>query len=94
MNIFGKRSDLPFSRKSDRKKDKSVVSFTHEQNIICSQTLEPKHSWTTLSMSRPLFVRSYLQVTWWTFSANEKEELLESNDNDEAYCDSELLWRF
>ena len=40
MNIFGKRSDLPFSRKSDRKKDKSVVSFSHEQNIICSQTLE------------------------------------------------------
>ena len=38
MNIFGKRSDLPFSRKSDRKKNKSVVSFTHEQNIICSQT--------------------------------------------------------
>ena len=38
MNILGKRSDLPFSRKSDRKKEKSVVSFTHEQNIICSQT--------------------------------------------------------
>ena len=36
-NIFGKRSDLPFSRKSDRKKEKSVVSFTHEQNSICSQ---------------------------------------------------------
>ena len=39
MNILGKRSDLPFSRKSDRKKEKSTVSFTHEQNIICSQTL-------------------------------------------------------
>ena len=39
MNILGKRSDLPFSRKSDRKKEKSMVSFTHEQNIICSQTL-------------------------------------------------------
>ena len=37
MNILGKRSDLPFSRKSDRKKEKSVVSFTHEQNSICSQ---------------------------------------------------------
>ena len=37
-NIFGKWSDLSFSRKSDRKKEKSVVSFTHEQNIICSQT--------------------------------------------------------
>ena len=38
MNIFGKRGDLPFSRKSDRNNDKSVVLFTHEQNIICSQT--------------------------------------------------------
>ena len=38
MNILGKRSDLPFSRKSDRK-EKSTVFFTHEQNIICSQTL-------------------------------------------------------
>ena len=38
MNILGKRSDLPFSRKSDRKKEESTVSFTHEQNIICSQT--------------------------------------------------------
>ena len=39
MNILGKRSDLPFSRKSDHKKEKSTVSFTYEQNIICSQTL-------------------------------------------------------
>ena len=38
MNIFGKRSELPFSRKSDRKKEKSTVSFTHVQNFICSQT--------------------------------------------------------
>ena len=38
MNILGKRSNLPFSRKSDCKKDKSTVSFTHVQNIICSQT--------------------------------------------------------
>ena len=59
--IFGKWSDLPLSRKSDHKKEKSVVSFTHEQNIICSETI----SWMTLSMSRPLFVGSYLQVTWW-----------------------------
>ena len=34
MNVFGK---LPFSRKSDRKKKKSVASFTHERNIICSR---------------------------------------------------------
>ena len=38
MNILGKRSDLPFSRKSDRTKEKSTVSFTHVQNITCSQT--------------------------------------------------------
>ena len=38
MNIFFKRRDLPFSRKSDRKKEKSVVSCKHKQNIICSQT--------------------------------------------------------
>ena len=37
MNILEKRSDLPFSRKSDRKKEKSVVSFTRKQNSICSQ---------------------------------------------------------
>ena len=36
-------------------------TFKHEQNIICSQ-----QSWMTLRMSRPLFVSSYLQVTWWT----------------------------
>ena len=36
-----------------------MVSFTHEQNIICSQTLL-----TALHMSRPLFVGSYSQVTW------------------------------
>ena len=31
MNISGKRSDLPFSGKSDLKREKSAVSFTHEQ---------------------------------------------------------------
>ena len=55
--ILGKQSDLSFSRK-----EKSMVSFTYEQNIICSQTPEPntraKRSWTTLRMSKPLFV-------WW-----------------------------
>ena len=39
MNIFGKdqRRGLPFPPKIDRK-EKRVVSFTHEQNIICCQT--------------------------------------------------------
>ena len=55
---------LLFSRKSDRKKEKSVVSFTHEQNIICSQT--------QLDYRRPLFVGNYLQATF-RLSINEKE---------------------
>ena len=38
MNNLGKRSDLTFSCKSDHKKEKSTLSFTHVQNIICSQT--------------------------------------------------------
>ena len=75
MNILGKQSDMPFSRKSDCKKEKSTVSFTHEQNIICSQTLL-----TALRMSRPLFVGSYLQVTWWAFG-QWKERKFASNDN-------------
>ena len=37
-SLKGQRSDLPFSHKSDRKKEKNVVSFAHEQNIICSRT--------------------------------------------------------
>ena len=46
MNIFFKWSDLPFSRKSDRKKKKSVASCTHKQNIICSQTqLVDERAW-------------------------------------------------
>ena len=49
------QSDLPFLRKSDRNREKSVVSFTHELNIICSQTQldDIAHEQTTL------------QVTWW-----------------------------
>ena len=38
MNFFEKQRDLPFSSKSDAKKQKSAVSFMHENNIICSQT--------------------------------------------------------
>ena len=37
MNIFGKCGKCIFTL-SDRKKKKSEVSFTHEQNIICSLT--------------------------------------------------------
>ena len=39
-----------------------------------------KNSWTTLRMSTPLFVGSYLQVTWWALG-QWKEETFASNDN-------------
>ena len=68
---------MPFSSKSDCKKEKSVFSFTHEQNITCSQTKldDIAHEQTII-----LFVGIYLQVTWWLL-ANEKKKI-ESNDND------------
>ena len=59
MNIFGKRSDLPFSRENDH------AWFRLRMSRIL---FAAKHSWTTLRMSRPLFLGSYLQVTWWAFS--------------------------
>ena len=37
MNIFERRSDLPFSRKSDRKKEKSEVSFRAQYNFQPTQ---------------------------------------------------------
>ena len=37
-NVFGKQSNLPFSLKSNCNYEGSVVSFTHEEHIICSQT--------------------------------------------------------
>ena len=76
MNILGKRSDLPFSRKSDSKKEKSTVSLH-----MCKILFAAKHSWTALRMSRPLFVGSYLQVTPGGLWANEKKEKFASNDN-------------
>ena len=68
---------MPFSSKSDCKKEKSVVSFTHEQSITCSET-----KWDDIAHEQTiiLFVGSYLQVTWWLL-ANEKKKI-ESNDND------------
>jgi len=73
MNIFGKRSDLPFSRKSDRKKEKSVVSFAHEQNAICS------HSQT--KMDDIAHEQSIIWRQLFRLSANEKQEKFAANDN-------------
>ena len=59
MNIFGQRSDLLFSRKSDRKKEKSTVSFTLVQSIICSQTQLDGIA------REQTIIRKQLEVTWW-----------------------------
>ena len=44
------------------------ATFMQEQShlrIISTILVAAKHSWLTLCMSRPLFVGSYLLVTWW-----------------------------
>ena len=43
-----KPSDLPFPRKCDRKKEKSVDSFTHEQSIICTKLEDIAHEQTII----------------------------------------------
>ena len=61
MNIFAKRSDLPFFTQERITRGFVYASFSR---ILFAA----KHSWMTLRMSRPLLVGSYLQVTWWAFS--------------------------
>ena len=56
MNIFRKRSNLPFSCKSDRRKERSTVSLTHEQNIICSQTLS-QTKWDNIAHEQTIICR-------------------------------------
>ena len=56
MNIFRKRSNLPFSCKSDRRKERSMVSLTHEQNIICSQTLS-QTKWDNIAHEQTIICR-------------------------------------
>ena len=65
MNIFGKESDLPwlFMQEASQEGEKHTFINMHEQNVIGSQ-----HSWTTLRMSTPLFLGSYLQASWQGFS--------------------------
>ena len=73
-NIFGKRCDLPFSRKSDRKKEKNVVSFTHEQNIICRQTQLDNIAHEQTIICRQLFAGHALAI-------EKEEKLFATNDN-------------
>ena len=79
MNIFGKRGDLQFSRSGERR------------NFIYA-LFAAKHSRSTLRKSRPLFIGSYLQVTW---LANVKEDKFTSIDNkqlsDEVFVISGII---
>ena len=88
INIFGK---LSFSSMSVRKKEKSVVSFTHEQNIICSQTLKPNTVGRKLRMSVDLCCFNWLlarQISdgrkicpvwrWWPYNISELYKMNEA----------------
>ena len=65
---------MPFSRKSDRRK---ACFHLRTSRILFAA----KHSWTTLHISRPLFVGSYICRLRVGLSANEKEGKFTSNDN-------------
>ena len=68
---------FPFSHKSDGKKEKSVDSFTHEQNIIWSQTqLDDIAHEQTINYFWAVICRSRGGL-----SSNEREEKFASNDN-------------
>ena len=64
MDIFRKRCDLPFSPKSDRKKEKSLVSVTHEQNIICRSRGWPKANGKKEQFHRMITVNVPHKVDW------------------------------
>ena len=76
MSIFGKQSDPPFLRRSDLQKEKSVVSFTHEQNIICSQTQLGDIAHEQTIIWRQLFAGHVVDIR-----LIRKEENFESHDN-------------
>ena len=76
MSIFGKQSDPPFLSGSDCKKEKSVVSFTHEQNIICSQTQLDDIAHKQTIISRQLFAGHVVGIR-----LIKKEEKFGSHDN-------------
>ena len=63
MNIFGKRTDLPFFHSRVTVTKRKAWFRLRVSRIL----LAAKHSCTTLRISGPLFVGTYLQVKWWAF---------------------------
>ena len=75
MNIFGKRSTEPFSRKSDRKKDneKNIIcsqtkfdDIAHEQTIICRE-LFAGHVMSSLPMKKKKNLQRRINTKWMSF---------------------------
>ena len=61
--IFGKRSDLPFfTQERSQQGEKQGFVYVFEEYYLQPNTVA-RHC----DMSRPLFLGSYLQVTWWAF---------------------------
>ena len=56
LHIFGKRNNLPFFMQEQWQEGESVVLFTYEQNIICSQTQLNNIAHEQTIISRQLFV--------------------------------------
>ena len=54
--LLGKRSNLPFFMQEQWQEGESVVLFTYEQNIICSQTQLNNIAHEQTIISRQLFV--------------------------------------
>ena len=83
MNILRKQSDLIFLRKSDHKKEKGTVSFTHVLNIICSQR----------QLDGIVHEQTIICRRWALggLSANEKKEKFASNDNESYYSGARFL---
>ena len=87
------RSDLRISSRSDRKKEKNVVSLTHAQNIICSLTQLDAIAHEQTIIWRQSFTGNVV--------ANKKEEKSASNDNTvyakfgpRAVCGSNRLYYY
>ena len=75
MNIFGKRSTEPFSRKGDRKKDneKNIIcsqtkfdDIAHEQTIICRE-LFAGHVVSSLPMKKKKNLQRRINTKWMSF---------------------------
>ena len=67
-NCFIMRSPSLFSNEYPREVKPSAIfharAMTERRKTVLFMHAT-KHSWMTLCISRPLFVGSYLQVTWW-----------------------------